>query len=393
MIFRPRGMKGFVWDYIVDEKLDVDSNHRFKPKQNLPRGLTSGVFYDLRKPLTEASYDVTSEKAAEHRTRETIQVAYIKEICDSLEIRRIEIGILAGEAGHLFYRGEHYAVSLDDLGSLKKLGVIILIIEKRGIAELLREVLAPFGIAVLSTQGFLTENALDLQDLASKVGGKVAILTDYDVSGIMIAQQVPEVPRIGIDGDSTLRALGILDKKADIEEIYIPGKSHLKAVEKNIDKFDETVDLEYLRNKRIEIDVVLREVGSERFANWIIVQLEDIFGSVKLDYNRSIKMPEASKLVPDELRTLNNLAINRIGDVLKPEISKVRNRLGHYIPDDNDGLIVDVAEYENTIRDKFQDVVDELADMGTFAKDIKKLIKKHSNKITENDQEDETDGQ
>lgn len=171
MIFRPRGMKGFVWDYIVDEKFDVDpKSHRFKPKQGLPRGLTSGVFYDLRKPLEEGGYDVTSRKAAKHRTRETIQVAYIKDICDLLEIRRIEIGILAGEAGHLFYRGEHYAVSLDDLGSLKKLGVIILIIEKRGIAELLRDVLKPYGIAVLSTQGFLTENALDLQDLASEVG-------------------------------------------------------------------------------------------------------------------------------------------------------------------------------------------------------------------------------
>ena len=217
---------------------------------------------------------------------------------DSLEIRRADIGILAGEAGHpfyrgehLFYRGEHYAISLDDLGRLKELGVIILIIEKRGIAELLRYVLAPYGIAVLGTQGFLTENAMDLAILASKVGGKVAILTDYDISAIMIGYQVPQVPRIGIDGETMLRELDILDKKNELEEYYVPGKTHLTAVEDNIDEFEEPVDLEYLRDKRIEIDAVLREVGAVRFANWIAMKLEELFRDEELDYNRSIQIP------------------------------------------------------------------------------------------------------
>ena len=51
VVLRPRGMKGFVWDYIVDEKLDVLPDMHFKPKGGLPRILTSDVFYDLRKPL------------------------------------------------------------------------------------------------------------------------------------------------------------------------------------------------------------------------------------------------------------------------------------------------------------------------------------------------------
>ena len=62
-IFRPRGMKGFVWDYIVDLKLDVMPDFRFRPKKGLPRILTSDVFYDLRKPLEEAGHDVTSRQA------------------------------------------------------------------------------------------------------------------------------------------------------------------------------------------------------------------------------------------------------------------------------------------------------------------------------------------
>jgi hypothetical protein len=382
MIFRPRGMKGFVWDYVVDEKLDVDpSTHKFKPKLDLPRGLTSGVFYDLRKPLEGAGYDVTSKEAAKRRTRETIQVDYIKSICDSLEIRRVDIGILAGEAGHLFYRGEHYAISLDELDSLKRLGVIILIIEKRGIAELLRDVMAPYGIAILSTQGFLTENALDLADLASKVGGKIAILTDYDISGIMIAYQVPEVPRIGIDGETTLGELDILNKKRDVEETYIPGKTHLKAVEDNIDDFEEPVDLDYLKNNRIEIDAVLKEVGAERFCNWIMMKLEEIFGSEELNYLRSIVVPQPNEFVPDDLRRLNTIVIDRIRVVLQPEINSTSDELAHYTPNLEGGLIENVEDYEDDLHEQFQDVVDENADTGPIVKDIKKLIKKYDGKV------------
>ena len=268
-------------------------------------------------------------------------------------------------------------LALNDLGSLKKLGVIIFIIEKRGIAELLRDALKPYGIAVLSTQGFLTENALDLQDLASQVGGKIAILTDYDISGIMIAHRVPEVPRIGIDGNPTLNELDILDKKADIEEIYIPGKTHLKAVEDNVDDFEKPVDLDYLKNKRIEIDAVLREVGPERFADWIMMKLEEMFGSEELDYNRSIVLPRAEEFEPNELRRLNTIVINRISDVLTPEMRKELNELRHYIPNANGGFIRDVEEYEDTIRGGFQDVVDEHANTKPIVKDNTKLIKKY----------------
>jgi hypothetical protein len=161
-------------------------------------------------------------------------------------------------------------------------GVIILIIEKRGIAELLRPIAEPSGIALLSTQGFLTENAIDLAYLASTTGAKVAILTDYDISGIVIAHQVPELPRIGIDRD-------FLD-----------------------------VDLDYLSDKRIEINAVMKDVGRERFWLWIVSKLKDLFGQ-DLNYNRAVDIPEAKEFVSVELRILNMLVIDKIGDILKPE--------------------------------------------------------------------------
>jgi hypothetical protein len=367
-------MKGFVWDHIVDLKFDILPDMHFKAKKGLPRILTSDVFYDLRKPLEEAGYDVTSKQAAERKTRQTIQVQYIKEICDSLEIRRAAIGILAGEAGHLFYRGEHFAISLDELDSLKLKGVIILIIEKRGIAELLRYIAAPYGIALLSTQGFLTENAVDLAYLAESTGAKVAILTDYDISGIVIAHQVPEVFRIGID-EETLDDLYILNKQSELEEYYSPNPSHLKTVQEDVDGDFVDIDLEYLEAKRIEINAVMKEVGHERFWEWIVSKLEDEFGG-DLNYNRAIDLPEAHEFVPYELRTFNTLVIDKIRDVLKPEQERKEKELGHYNAT-IEGMIEDVSDYEEGLREEFQDIVDEHANVEAIVKDLKRLIKKH----------------
>ena len=94
-------------------------------------------------------------------------------------------------------------------------------------------------------------------------GARVAILTDYDISGIVIAHQVPEVSRIGIDED-TLYDLGVLDKQNELEEYYTPNPSHLKTVTEDIDGDFAGVDIEYLQDKRIEINAVMKEVGRER---------------------------------------------------------------------------------------------------------------------------------
>lgn len=382
LVLRPRGMKGFVWDYIVDLKLEVTPDFHFELKKGLPRILTSDVFYDLRKPLEDAGYDVTSKAAAKSKTRATIQVQYIKEICDSLKIRRADVGILAGEAGHLFYRGEHYAVSLDDLDSLKLKGVIILIIEKRGISELLRYMAAKYGIALLSTQGFLTENVLDLAYLAESTGGKVAVLTDYDISGILIAYQIPEIPRIGIDIE-TLEDLGIADKQQEVDEYYFPNPLHKKKVEDNLDDFEFDLDFDYLSERRIEINGVLKEVGGERFWKWIVSKLEDEFGD-DLNYLRAIDIPEADEFVPDELRKFNTLVINKIHVVLEPEQDTRKRELQHHDAH-IEGMIEDVSDYENGMREEFQDIVDERADMEAIVKGINRLIKKHGSKMEENE--------
>jgi 5S rRNA maturation endonuclease (ribonuclease M5) len=283
---------------------------------------------------------------------------------------------LAGDAGHMFYRGNHYAVSLDDLDGLKSMGVIVLIIEKRGIAELLRDLAAPYGIALLSTQGFLTENAIDLAALATANKGKVAILTDYDISGIVIAHQVPEVPRIGID-EVSLEDLGILNKIKDLEEYYTPNYKHLKTVEDDVDGDYSDVDLDYLQEQRIEINAVMKEVGQSRFWEWIVEKLDEEFGE-DLNYNRAVNIPEASEFIPDELADLNDMITARIDEILLPEWSRENQKLEHYnTTTEAEGIIEDIPLYEEGLREEFQDIVDEQANMDAIVKDLKRLKKKY----------------
>ena len=265
--------------------------------------------------------------------------------------------------GHLFYRGEHFAISLDELDFLKLKGVIILIIEKRGIAELIRLIAEPSGIALLSTQGFLTENAIDLAYLTSRTGGKVAILTDYDISDIVIAHQVPEVPRIGID-EETLDDLNILNKQKDLEEYYTPNPSHKKTVEEDFDGNFPDVDLDYLSDRRIEINAVMKEVGRERFWQWIVSKLEDLFGE-DLSYIRAVIIPEAIEFVPHELRAPNIQVIGRISTILEPERKAKYKELSHYDATVR-GMIEDVSDYEKGIREEFQGIVNDRADMEAF---------------------------
>jgi hypothetical protein len=258
------GMKYFVGEYILErlQKILVDPS-----LLDRNRILTSDVFYDLRPTCEANGIDVTSTEAImKKKRRHKIQNEYILQICRDLGIRRRHAGIITGDTGYLYFRGERYAVSLDKLDTLKTKGTDIVIIGKQGIAEKLRYKSDNYGIALVSTRGFLTENALDLSELADINGANDAILTDDDISGKVIAANAP-YPRIGINND-TLDYFGIRDRIRDLEEVYNPNPQHLKHILDNRQtKFKDLTDadLEYLRAKRIEIHAVLNYVGEDKF--------------------------------------------------------------------------------------------------------------------------------
>ena len=171
------------------------------------------------------------------------------------------------------------------MDKLRLKGTDVVIIEKQGIAEVLKDLAAPYGVALLTTRGFLTENAFDLSAFAESIGANVAILTDCDISGYVIVDKVPDVPRIGIDFD-TLEDLGITDDLAE-GEYYTPDEGHLKYAEDNMSDLEE---LDFLRTRRIEINAVKNKVGHVELWNWILGKLDEEYPH--RNYNRAVKIPE-----------------------------------------------------------------------------------------------------
>jgi hypothetical protein len=367
------GMKYFVGEYILErlQKILVDPS-----LLDRNRILTSDVFYELRPTCEENGIDVTSTEAImKKKRRHKIQNEYILQICRDLGIRRRHVGIITGDTGYLYFRGERYALSLDKLDTLKTKGTDVVIIEKQGIAEKLRYRSDGYGIALLSTRGFLTENALDLSELADINGANDAILTDDDISGKVIAANAP-YPRIGINND-TLDYFGIRDRIRDLEEVYNPNPQHLKHILDNRQtKFKDLTDadLEYLRAKRIEIHAVLNYVGEAKFLEWILKKLNEI--SSTRNYNRAVTIPKPYTFRSDSVWRVTHLYDNRLASIVKPLTKQKKRKLSVYY-----GFIEDVEGYETEVKEEFEERItnDTNTDIAEFSQDLDKIITKYDN--------------
>jgi hypothetical protein len=373
--YRPyrNGMKYYVGEYIVNRLKNVIRDPELLGPKRI---LTSDVFYDLRKPLGEAGIDVLSPDAIiKKRRRSKIQNEYILEICRDLGIRRRHAGIITGDTGYLYFRGKRYTVSLDELDKLKTKGVAVVIIEKQGIAEKLSYKSADYGISLLSTRGFLTENALDLSDLAVVNGAKNVSLTDNDISGQIIAVNAP-YKRIGINF-ATLDYFGIRNKIDGLEEVYIPNAKHLKHIYSyRRRKFGNLSDddLTYLKDKRIEIHAVLNYVGVDSFWDWILKELKDM--SPSWDYNRAVKIPKPYQFRSDSTWRVTQLYDNRVATITKPLEDSKKLELSNH-----DGFIENVGKYESDLRDEFQEAIDNDAttDMSEYDRDLNEFVEKYDN--------------
>jgi hypothetical protein len=157
----------------------------------------SDVFYATRKLLIE-TYHYSNEEVT----------GLIKEVCeDDLDVKREDSGILAADRAQLYFEGKWMDVRLKEIEQLSMYGIALLIIEKEGVAEQLRVFADQKRIALLNTRGFLTEYAEILSKKSEQEGCKVAILSDFDASGLVLAAKAPNAYRIGIDFE-TLEDLG-----------------------------------------------------------------------------------------------------------------------------------------------------------------------------------------
>jgi hypothetical protein len=414
---RQRALKGPDRNRILAEKWNLDD-----------------VWYYLRRTeFIPQKINLTEDSRANVK-------GYIFEFCDLLGITRASLGIVAQGYATLYFQGNTYSITIDQLHGLKHLGCYVLIIEKEGIVEGLKRFADKYGVAIVTSHGFLTENAIDLANLINGISGaNVALVTDFDISGILIALKLPGIKRIGI-GKDTLRYLGYktdLKSLQDFDETYTSNKPHEDAIQEIIDnsyrfrKLDSeyqrilTEDFTYLKTHRIEINAIREVAGNEKL--WEYLMHELLTKLPPPNYNRSINISDLANITPDPVIELNEKVADQVADITSDsqceyqaklqyfegfeeddEDAKYQDRLEDFDGFDEDNeldvrcrnrALIRVEEYKEAITDDFNNQIDNDDNLGPALDRIDALANKlRKNRTTgtwqsgsENEEEDADD--
>jgi hypothetical protein len=377
-------LKGYVLEFLLDRQRQ---GPEYSEEINL-----DDIWYELRRTkFIPDGIEITKH------TRKTVK-SYVIELCDLLGKKRKDLGILAQAYATMYFQGEVSDVDIDQLATLANNGVDILIIEKEGIVEVLKPFADIYGIALVTSHGFLTENAANLSKYVERVRGNIAILTDFDISGLLIGLTIPGIHRIGVDFE-TLEYFGYeLDEETlqDFEEEYDPEASHLKAVLEHAQSGNlpagyirllSPKNLEYLSEKRIEINAVKSAVGAEKLWNFIMYKLKEAFPT--RDYNRAISVETMAAITPYPLEELNDIFADWVADILEPSVKRYESNLQNYDgdhaifeddeprdPGDNDYGFIDVKECKERMWDDFNEQLDNDADWSAAIDNVEVLTKR-----------------
>lgn len=240
----------------------------------------------------------------------------IKEICEAKGFSRDELGITCAPRGEFYYRGEVYPLSLENIEKLARLGTDIVHIEKEGVPRALKDVAKDYPIAFTHSRGFLVEYGKKIIELSKRYGANVVMITDLDDAGLVMKYQLPDIPRIGID-EGTLRYFNLEEK--DVREEYRPG-DHLKYLQKLKEE-----DAERVSRYRIEIDSILAEVGPDRFLEFIIHKLCELYP--ERNYNRAINV---ATVFPEEINELTKAVERYLQNVTRKDADEIRRRLERF---------------------------------------------------------------
>jgi hypothetical protein len=313
----------------------------------------------------------------------------VKVLCEAASVTRESIGIFAGDRAELYFDGEWTSVSFDKIDELAEKGTDLVCIEKEGVPEVLTDWADKYGVALVNTRGHLTEYGKDLMRAAKRSGAHVVIMADYDTTGVKIASESPlDMPWIGVN-DATLEYFGLTretvsidsDTKANkeyVRHLVTYGEHPADAKNANAGKRDTRfadVDVDFLDNKRVEIDAILAKVGDERFWQYIMDKLKNLYPI--RDYNRAIKLPtqyystaedgfdilpDAIKKVLKRIQNIADVATEQTENDIESEQEKVegfievpeqmkRNaeRLAKVLTE-NEGMKVIISKFEELLR-------------------------------------------
>ncbi len=318
------------------------------------RWTPSDVWYGCRPELLKNGIEISKD------TRSNF-TALIRQACETeFNCNMEELGIFAADRAQMYYDRHWYDVGFDELDSLAIVGTDLIIFEKEGMAETLTSIADKLGWAILFTRGFSTKYVRDLSELSKKDGCKVSVLSDYDASGILLASKL-NVPRIGI-GPDTLKYFNL--KREEVEEEYNP-KNHLAGI---YDLVSEE-EFEYLSRKRIEINSIKTQVGTEAFQKWIIHVLINHFPT--RDYNRAIKIHSKNLEATHEkiLRRINATVESIVSAC--SEFKKIENELSKV------SGFINVKAKLKEIEKRLRMVLNSNPDYKDFTNKLNELVESH----------------
>jgi hypothetical protein len=354
---------------------------------------TTKAYYNLRKALDHLGYDIDERYPLNHKhhpgeiilaeRRPYIQGAMLTDICEEvLGKKRHELGIFVDERSQFVYRGISNSVGFYDIDELTRQGTDIILCEKAYAVKTLSPLARPYSIALLECGGNFVEYARILCKKAVARGCNVGILTDFDISGLLMCLRIPWATRIGID-EKTVYSLELTEQELrEVEERYNPNQNQIKSVKDALDlhqtallsgkvfrptKKGEEYNLELLRSlnldqreafrylgeKRIELDHVIDIVGPERFFKYLKRTMEDRFH--ERDYYRyAIDEVTVDEVIPIEGREINAMMRKYFA-----QLSKLQSTYGRLV----DGL--KNIQGLQPIDEERQKMVDELVEVTT----------------------------
>lgn len=342
--------RGILTEFLIQRQKDIQKDQSLIVTD---RWNPSDVWYGCRPELLKNGIKITTN------TRSNF-TALIRTVCDEhLHINMEDLGIFAADRAQLYFQGHWYDVGFDEIHSLKLKGTDLIIIEKEGITEGGAPYADKVGIALLFTRGFATKYVRDLSELSISSGCNVVVLSDYDDSGLLLASKV-KVPRLGIDPE-TLEYFNL--KRRDVEERYTP-KNHLNSIESLVNE----QEFEYLSGKRIEINSVKTKVGTDRFWEWIILKLEEIFPS--RNYNRVLKVPKLVK--PEDLLKAYSKIEDKLEKCIESRCAKEVEALTYI-----EGFIPDVQTKQMEIEQELKKELTDNPKCRDFFHELNEFINSH----------------
>lgn len=304
----------------------------------------------------------------------------IKVACERLGKTREQLGIVAAPWATMCFRGTWTGVSFDAVNSLAKNGTDIIFIEKLDLVRVFGKYADKYGLALVNSHGHLVDYAKDLADAAEASGAHVAIATDYDIPGVLIASEVKGVIWLGVN-EKMLQQFGFSKQNKLMVVPYTPKKDRIKPEDFKVlvesdDRFSDVVDVQFLKKNKIELDAVLATVGSEMLWEYLMDELKESYPT--RDYNRVISSkPSLLDHYPQAIKNLKSYINNRIDSLTGKESKKIENEL------ENVAGFIDVEEKRKEIDKRLGTIVESDQHLEEIASKIEQLTKKEGYDINQ----------